>query len=39
MSPIYPSPMKDNGYDVKDYVNVDEKFGNLEDFKVTEDKN
>jgi glycosidase len=26
--------MKDNGYDVKDYMNVDEKFGNLEDFKV-----
>lgn len=36
LTPIYPSPMKDNGYDVKDYMNVDEKFGNLEDFKVND---
>jgi glycosidase len=34
LTPIYPSPMKDNGYDVKDYTDVDPMFGNLDDFKV-----
>jgi glycosidase len=34
LTPIYPSPMKDNGYDIKDYVNVDPMFGTLDDFKV-----
>lgn len=34
LTPIYPSPMKDNGYDVKDYVNIDKQFGTLDDFKV-----
>ena len=32
ISPIYPSPMADFGYDVSDYCNVDPIFGNLEDF-------
>ncbi|MBD0315151.1 MAG: alpha-glucosidase [Nitrospiraceae bacterium] len=32
LSPIYPSPMKDFGYDVADYCNVDPRFGTLEDF-------
>lgn len=31
--PFYPSPNKDNGYDVKDYINIDPKFGTLEEFK------
>jgi alpha-glucosidase len=29
MSPIYPSPMADFGYDVADYTNVDPVFGDL----------
>ena len=32
LSPIYPSPMKDFGYDVSDYCNVDPRFGTLSDF-------
>jgi alpha-glucosidase len=32
LSPIYPSPMADFGYDVCDYTGVDSAFGTLEDF-------
>ena len=32
LSPIYPSPMADGGYDVSDYTGVDPMFGSLEDF-------
>jgi alpha-glucosidase len=32
LSPIYPSPMYDFGYDVSDYKDVDPVFGSLEDF-------
>jgi alpha-glucosidase len=32
LSPIYPSPMADFGYDVADYCDVDPIFGNLTDF-------
>jgi alpha-glucosidase len=32
MSPIYPSPLADFGYDVSDYTDVDPVFGTLEDF-------
>src|SRR5512142_1594960 len=31
LSPIYPSPMADFGYDVADYTNVDPVFGTLAD--------
>ena len=33
LSPIFPSPMADMGYDVSDYCDIDPLFGNLEDFK------
>ncbi|MEO7242956.1 MAG: alpha-amylase family glycosyl hydrolase, partial [Variovorax sp.] len=32
ISPIYPSPMADFGYDVADYCDVDARFGTLADF-------
>src|SRR6266536_468485 len=32
LSPFYPSPMADFGYDSSDYCNVDPQFGSLEDF-------
>ncbi len=32
ISPFYPSPMADFGYDVADYTNVDPIFGDLEKF-------
>ena len=32
LSPIYPSPMADFGYDVADYCGVDPMFGTLADF-------
>lgn len=32
ITPIYPSPMKDFGYDVADYCDIDPVFGTLQDF-------
>ena len=32
-TPIYKSPMVDNGYDVADYYDIDPDYGTLEDFK------
>ena len=32
LSPFFTSPMKDYGYDIADYRNVDPRFGTLEDF-------
>src|SRR5690349_16031541 len=32
ISPIYPSPMADFGYDISDYMNIHPMFGTLENF-------
>ncbi len=32
LSPIFPSPMADFGYDISDYTGIDPLFGNLDDF-------
>jgi alpha-glucosidase len=32
ISPIFPSPMADFGYDVADYCGIDARFGSLDDF-------
>jgi maltose alpha-D-glucosyltransferase/alpha-amylase len=31
--PFYPSPLKDDGYDIADYTNIHPQFGKLEDFR------
>ena len=31
--PFYPSPLKDDGYDIADYCNVHPMYGTLDDFK------
>src|SRR5580700_2116932 len=31
--PFFPSPLKDDGYDISDYLNVHPMYGTLEDFK------
>src|SRR6476620_7673765 len=33
ISPVYPSPMADFGYDVADYCNIEPMFGSLETFR------
>lgn len=32
LTPIYPSPMVDNGYDISDYTAIGENFGTMKDF-------
>jgi alpha-glucosidase len=32
LTPCYPSPLLDGGYDVSDYLNIDPRLGTLEDF-------
>ena len=32
LSPIYPSPQDDNGYDISDYQDIEPTFGTLDDF-------
>jgi len=31
--PFFPSPQKDDGYDISDYLNVHENYGTLQDFQ------
>ena len=31
--PFYPSPLRDDGYDIADYFNVHPSYGTLDDFK------
>jgi len=33
LSPVYLSPMRDNGYDIADYQAIDPRFGSLEDMR------
>ncbi len=32
--PFYPSPLRDDGYDIADYYNINPSYGNVEDFKI-----
>jgi maltose alpha-D-glucosyltransferase/alpha-amylase len=33
LMPFYPSPLKDDGYDIAEYTNIHPQFGTLDDFK------
>lgn len=33
LSPMYPSPLRDDGYDISDYYNIHPDYGTLDDFK------
>ncbi|XP_055710287.1 maltase 2-like [Phlebotomus papatasi] len=33
LSPIFSSPMKDFGYDISDFTNINSDYGNMEDFE------
>ncbi len=33
LSPVYKSPMEDNGYDISDYKDIASEFGTLDDIK------
>ncbi|GAA0317865.1 alpha,alpha-phosphotrehalase [Bacillus carboniphilus] len=33
LTPIYDSPQKDNGYDIRDYFRIHEEYGTMEDFE------
>jgi glycosidase len=34
LTPFYPSPKVDNGYDISDYYGIDEEYGSMEDFQL-----
>ena len=36
--PFYPSPLKDDGYDISDYTNVHPSYGTLDDFQLVLDQ-
>lgn len=33
LTPIYPSPMIDNGYDISNYTEIDSRYGTMKDFE------
>lgn len=33
LTPVYPSPMVDNGYDIADYTDIDPSYGTMEDME------
>jgi maltose alpha-D-glucosyltransferase / alpha-amylase len=33
LQPMYPSPFKDDGYDISDYTNIHPSYGSLQDFE------
>lgn len=37
LSPIYESPMKDFGYDISNFTNIEPQFGTMDDFKSLSD--
>ena len=37
LSPVYESPMKDFGYDISNFTNIDPLFGTLDDFRVMQE--
>ncbi len=38
ITPVYPSPLRDDGYDISSFYGVGAKFGQLEDFRLTVDE-
>ena len=33
--PFYPSPLRDDGYDISDYLNVNPAYGSIRDFRLS----
>lgn len=33
LTPVYESPMNDNGYDISNYLEINEAFGTMDDFE------
>lgn len=33
LSPIFKSPLADFGYDISDFIGIDETYGTMDDFK------
>ncbi len=38
LTPIYPSPQRDNGYDISDYYSIQDEYGTMEDFTLLLDE-
>ncbi len=38
LMPFYPSPLRDDGYDISDYLNIHPQYGSLDDFRVMLDE-